>query len=291
MNKVAVLILSQILVLFLFPCSQPVHAAQLYESDKDLTGIAESNPGIYQQMIDAGAKTLIMKGKKPFIVYWIPEGFDDLSKRRILVVMHGTNGNAYHHLSNFLDTAKKHRFGVLSVQWGWPTNKRTLKGKLEYRYIRDARKTYNLIKEGLTHLDRRHDITQGECAWLGFSRSSTQCAVFAYLDKNEGKKYFTLFIATSGGIGKNLPIMRELFSGEHSVKPLTGQHFYFWGGKRDRTHGQNMRQSQPIIEGLGGKVDILRIGKEGHGGFNHNLQYQEEAWVLWYSLCSGKKEK
>lgn len=140
----------------------------------------------------------------------------------------------------------------------------------------------------MTYLSSRYDITQDECAWLGFSRSSTQCAVFAHLDKNEGENYFRLFIATSGGIGKNLPIMRELFSGKHGSKPLTGQHFYLWGGKKDRSQGENMRNSQPIIEELGGTVDILKIGEEGHGGFNHNLQYQEEAWILWDSLCSDK---
>ena len=290
MNRIAIFTVLQILIILL-SCFQATHAAKLHESDKDLAGIAESNPEIYQQMIDAGAKLLIVKGHKPFIVYWIPEDFDSLSKRRILVVMHGTNGNAYHHLSNFLDMAKKHRVGILSVQWGWPTNKRTLNGKLLYKYIEDTRKTYELIKAGLTYLDHRHTITQGECAWLGFSRSSTRCAVFAHLDKNGGKNYFALFIAASGGIGKNLPIMRELLSGKYGVKPLTGQHFYLWCGKRDRRHGENeMRQSKTIIEQLGGIVDILQIGREGHGGFNHNRQYQEEVWALWDSLCSEKKK-
>jgi len=31
-------------------------------------------------------------------------------------------------------------------------------------------------------------------------------------------------------------------------------------------------------------VDILCIGDEGHGGFNHNRRYQNEALVLWFSL-------
>ena len=116
-------------------------------------------------------------------------------------------------------------------------------------------------------------------------------AVFAHLDKNEGKNYFVLFIAASGGVGKNLPIMRELLSNKHGASPLMDQHFYLWGGKRNRSHGENMSQSQTIIEGLGGEVDILRIGREGHGGFNHNLQYQEEALALWNSLCHRKNEK
>ncbi len=292
MNKVTALIFSQIFFLLFCAGLQPVDANELFECDKDVAGIAESNPKIYQQMVDSGARTLILKGYKPFLVYWIPDGFKGLSKRRILVVMHGTNGNAYHHLSNYLVTAKKHTFGILSVQWGWPITKPTPKGTPKYKYIRDARNIYRLIDAGLTYLDRRYSITKSECAWLGFSRSSTQCAIFAHLDKNEGKGYFALFIASSGGIGKHQPIMHELLSGKHGAKPLVGQHFYLWGGKRDRMHGENeMRRSKKIIEQLGGIVDILRIGKEGHGGFNHNLQYQEEAWSLWDSLCQEKNHQ
>jgi len=290
-SRLATFILLQVLPLLLVSRSRLTHPAELYESDKDLARIAESDADVYHRMIHAGAKVLLIRGRKPFLVYWIPEGFDSLPKRRVLVVMHGTNGNAYHHLSHFLDTAKQHKFGILSVQWGWPRYQRTLQGKPEYDYIRDPRRTYDLIKAGLAYLDKRYGITQGECAWLGFSRSSTQCAVFAHLDKNEGEKYFALFIAVSGGIGKDQPIMRELFSGEHGLKPLAGQHFYLWAGKKDRRHGEReMRESKTIIERLGGTVDILRIGEQGHGGFNHNRQYQEEAWALWNSLCSGKRE-
>ena len=287
MNRIAIFIIIQIALLVSH--LHLTYAAKLYESDKDRAGIAESNPEIYKQVIDAGAKVLTLKKYKPFIVYWTPKNFDKFSKQRILVIMHGTNGNAYRHLSNFLETAKKHNFGILSVQWGWPTNRWSPKGKPQYQYIRDARKTYELIKAGLTYLNHQHTIARGECAWLGFSRSSTQCAIFAHLDKNEGERFFALFIAVSGGIGKNQPIMRELLSGKHGDKPLAGQHFYLWGGALDPRHGENeMRQSQSIIEQLGGTVDILRIGKEGHGGFNHNHEYQDEAWTLWDSLCSKR---
>lgn len=289
MCRFKTLFLFQIFILLICLTSQPVYAKELVESNKDLAGIADSDPEIYRQMVDSGAKTLIMKGYKPFVVYWVPKDFKSLSKRRVLVVMHGTNGNAYRHLSNFLDTAKKHKFGILSVQWGWPVTKRGRNKTGKYKYIRDARNIYRLIDAGLMYLDRRYSITKNECAWLGFSRSSTQCAIFAHLDKNEGKSYFNLFIACSGGIGENQPIMRELLSGKYGAKPLSGQHFYLWGGKRDRMHGENeMRHSQKIIEQLGGIVDVLRIGKEGHGGFNHNLQYQEEACLLWNSLCEKK---
>ena len=94
-----------------------------------------------------------------------------------------------------------------------------------------------------------------------------------------------LFVAASGGIGRNMPIMQDLFSGRYGPQPLKGEHFYLWGGEKDIQHGESeMRQTKSIIEELGGKVDILRIGEEGHGGFNHNMQYQEEAWSLWDSL-------
>ena len=80
------------------------------------------------------------------------------------------------------------------------------------------------------------------------------------LDKNEGERYFALFIATSGGIGKNLPIMRELLSGEHGIKPLAGQHFYLWCGKRDRRHGVKVRCSNRRL--LSSDWELLLISCE-----------------------------
>jgi len=291
MKRIRTLVFIWVIMMLSVHVTPLLHAGQFRESHMDLAGIAKSDPEMYQRVTDAGAKTLVMEGQKPFLVYWLPENFRDLPSHRLFVVLHGTNGNAYHHLANFLDSAKKHHFGILSVQWGWPSGKYGLKKKGMYKYIKDARQTYRLIVSGIKYLDRLYSIQKTECAWLGFSRSSTQCAVFAHLDKNEGQKWFALFIAASGGIGENLPIMRDLASGKFGDKPLRGQHFYLWGGKKDRSQGENMRESKPIIEQLGGSVDILQIGKEGHGGFNHNPQYQEEAWRLWASLCSEKTHK
>jgi len=65
MNRVAMFAIPQMLILLLVSCFQPTHATELYESDRDLAGIATSNPHIYRKVIDAGAKLLIVKGRKP----------------------------------------------------------------------------------------------------------------------------------------------------------------------------------------------------------------------------------
>jgi hypothetical protein len=69
---------------------------------------------------------------------------------------------------------------------------------------------------------------------------------------------------------------------------MEGAHFYLWAGKRDRSRttvtgsrAEDMKQAKLLIERLGGIVDVLRIGPEGHGGFNHIIKYQREAFDLW----------
>jgi len=82
-------------VVFLLLLSNTVlHAMELHEADRDFSGIADSDHVIFQQVMSAGAHVLVSPERKPFLVYWVPDVFERQSQRRVLVVMHGTNGNA-----------------------------------------------------------------------------------------------------------------------------------------------------------------------------------------------------
>ena len=54
-------------------------------------------------------------------------------------------------------------------------------------------------------------------------------------------------------------------------------------------HTFRFKGFKKLIEDLGGTVDIFRIGREGHGGFNHNARYQLEAVELWDRLCEARR--
>jgi hypothetical protein len=57
-------------------------------------------------------------------------------------------------------------------------------------------------------------------------------------------------------------------------------------GQREKLRVAAMQQTREILKSLGGIVDRLVMGLEGHSGFNHNLVYQEEAVQLWLKLSS-----
>ncbi len=257
--------------------------ARLKESSRDALGVYKLEPEAYERAMRLGAKVVSLPGMRPFFVFWLPEGFEKQKDRRLLVALHGTNGNAYRHLLQFQPTARKERFGVVSVQWGWPRRGGSRPAKSDYVYL-PTEKTYRVLSVAIEHLARRYAADKRRCAWLGFSRSSTQCALFAFYDKHSGGDYFRLFMAISGQIGADQPMMRALTSGRYGEAPLRGCHFYLWAGRRDRFRVEGMKRSKEMIESLGGAVDILRIGPEDHGGFNHSAKHQTEAVRLWTRL-------
>jgi len=260
----------------------------LKESQKDMLGIYKQQPLYYQEAIKSGVKVVSLRGKRPFFVYWLPEEFEKQKKKRVLVILHGTNGNAYRHLLNFQATAQKEGFALVSVQWGWPDEGAARRGtENRYAYL-PADRTYAVMSVAIEYLSRRYGVDRNLCAWLGFSRSSTLCEAMAFYDKHRGNDYFRLFMAISGQVSPNYHMTKELASGRHGKTPLDGCHFYLWAGLRDRLRVEGMKRSKKIIESVGGTVDILRIAPEAHGGFNHSAKYQAEAVKLWKRLSHAR---
>jgi len=260
----------------------------LTESTEDRLGIYKQQPEYYQQAVNLGVRVVNHPERKVFFVYWLPQGFERRTDKRLMVVLHGSNGNAYRHLLSFRETAQKEGFGLVSVQWGWPGEESLGKGsKGSYDYL-PTRAIYEVISLAVEYLAHRYGVHKNHCAWLGFSRSSTMCAIFAYYDKARGKNYFKLYMAISGGISPEQYMMKEMMSGSHGRAPVKDCHFYLWGGERDGNRVEKMKRSKEIIESLGGIVDVLRIGSEGHAGFNKNSKYQEEAIHLWTKLLDDE---
>ena len=142
------------------------------------------------------------------------------------------------------------------------------------------------MKKAIKKVGRRYKFDKNLCAWHGFSRSSTQCAMYAFLD--EKKKHFNYFIAVSGQIGADQGLMQELISGKHGDEPIEGRHFYLWCGKQD-LNGQRcagMKDSKGVIEDLGGVVDKFKQAKGDHGDYFKNAKFKGDAVKLW--LRRGK---
>lgn len=258
---------------------------ELTEVKQDELGMYAQDQACYQKLMAIGAVTVVQKGEKAFFVYWIPRGFEKLKEKHILVVLHGSRGNAYRHLMNFYETARKHNFGLVSLQWGWPGEEVSIDQSQKQKYVYlYPEATYNAISLAIKYLTKRYGIDIHGCAWQGFSKSSNQSALFAFYDKKTGNNYFRLFVACSGEVRPHEPEMKDLLSGTHGKTPIKGCHFYLWVSQRENGRVAGMQRTKELLESLGGVVEKLVLGPEGHSGFNRNLLYQDEAVQLWLKL-------
>jgi len=259
-----------------------VDVKSLKESPEDILGICKTHAEDFSRAKKAGCKIVNLPQYGTFFVYWLPEGFGRLREKRVLVMMHGSNGNAYRHILNMTDAGGKFGFGLVSIQWGWPS------GKLgRYRYL-SPMSSYRIMTAAVEYMALRHGIDKHLTAWNGFSRSSTQCAIYAFLDRQSGNDYFNFFIAVSGGIGPEQRMVRDLLSGRHGERPIEGEHFYLWNGKQDVRRTECMRNSVSILEKLGGAV-TFRETAGIHGGFYHKPLCQAEAVELWKEQCRRRR--
>ena len=258
------------------------HCAELTEVKQDELGMYAQDPESYQKLMAIGAVTVVQKGEKAFFVYWIPKGFEKREEKRILVVLHGSRGNAYRHLMNFYKTARKHKFGLVSLQWGWPAEEGSTDQtqKQKYDYL-NPEATYQAVSLAIKYLAKRYHIDSHGCALQCFSKASKQSALFAFYDKKTGNNHFRLFMAVSSEVPQNDPAMKDLLSGAQGKTPIKDCHFYLWASQQERNHAAAMQHTKKMLESIGGVVEKLVIGPEKHSGFNHNLLYQEEAVQLW----------
>jgi len=262
----------------------------LHASTEDILQIYKDKPRLYRQAMAAGAKIVNLPKYETFFVYWLPDDFATLKEKEILVVLHGSNGNAYQPILDLCSIGNEEKFGIVSIQWGWPSDifkempgERIAKWEPMYRYF-DPDVIYEIMSTAVEYMAQDQDIDIHRCAWYGFDKSAGQGVLHAFYDTYTGNDYFRLFISASGGIDLTAPLIGELKEGAYGATPLKETHFYLWAGSRDGDMSSTMMQSKEIIESLGGAVPIFRVGEEGHEGFNEKRKHQLEAVTLWRDI-------
>jgi len=278
-------------------CESPLGSLfGLEEVDDDNLGIYERFSEDYEKARELGVRILTVPRSRrislnngademiprTFFVYWLPVGFEVMGEKRIMVMLHGANGNAYQQILTMHEIADKEGFAVVAVQWGLP---RDDGGKFRYMSPRDV---YDVISKALVYMLDVYEVDKNKCAWCGFSAAASQCAVYAFLDRQSGNGFFQLFVAASGQIMPEQRLMQHLIDGTKGSLPLEGTHYYLWAGKRDRRRAEAIEETKDIIEGLGGTVDVLRIGPEGYLGFYQNDEYKLEAVRVWKELDASE---
>ncbi len=104
----------------------------------------------------------------------------------------------------------------------------------------------------------------------GFSRGSANTYAVAALDAGRGKKWFSLAVASSGGVGLDYPPTRALLAGEYGDRPLNGTRWITAAGVRDpqpdRDGIPGMKRTAEWLKEQGATVVFsIEDNTSGHG--------------------------
>src|SRR5574340_1521843 len=130
---------------------------------------------------------------------------------RWVVSLHGSNGFATRDLEIWSPYLKDRNLGIISLQWWFGGGGTT----------QDYYSPFDIYREA-DLLMRRMGIKPGDAMLQGFSRGSANLYAVAALDRNNGQRYFGLFVANAGGASPDYPPTRAVDSGRFGDMPYKG---------------------------------------------------------------------
>ncbi len=255
------------------PPGGQIDVTQLTETDTDILGIAQNDQKVYNEDLEAGAKIVNLEPMHTFFLLWVPEGYEQMSTRRVVVVAHGHTGSSYFQMAQEIPFARKYGYAVVAIQWWTGVGEQMYSGEQVYAFIDTA----------LRYMATKYDAQVDKCAYRGWSQGSGISYQIAYLDRVNGTNYFQLIISHDGGMmpdPSQMSVGREfvtnLYNGVYGDDAFEGKHFYLYAGEEEQAG--YMRNTEEVIPRYGGIVEryVEDIGA-GHAGFFVHPQYHEEA--------------
>ncbi|MFQ6102430.1 MAG: hypothetical protein ACE5OS_14555 [Anaerolineae bacterium] len=237
------------------PGSGAIAVSELVETDDDILGMYKDDTNAYNDVIAAGAKIVNLEPMHTFFVVWVPDGYEDMATRRVMVLAHGHTGSSYFQMAQELEFARKYGYAVVAIQW-WT-------GVGEQMY--SAEQVYAFINTALQYMAYKYNAQLDKCACRGWSLGSEISFQLAYLDRVNGA--FTT----------------DLYNGVYGDDAFEGRHFCLYAGK---SQAKIMHHTAEVIPKFGGVVEQLVEDLEaGHDGFFVHPQYHEEAIEIFLRLA------
>lgn len=196
-----------------------------------------------------------------FVVAWRAPG---TNPKRWIVSLHGSRGFATDDLAIWYPSLRDRDVGLLSVQWwiGAEDTSRSYYAPLQiYREIDIA-----LQKLG---------VQPGMAMLHGFSRGSANSYAIAAIDAGRGRHYFSLIVASSGGVATDFPPTRAILAGAFGDHPLRGTRWVTAAGARDPNPDRDgipamKRTAAWLVEQGATVVERIEDPAEGHGALQLN---------------------
>ena len=251
------LLLLLTLIGLLLPAAQiPLsgQAAELYrqaQSGRFFTDAAKLKPEIMPSS-DGQSFLIVWKARK--------------EPKRWIVSLHGTQGFATDDLALWHPHLKDRDVGLVCVQWWLGAGN----GPTSYY---TPTQIYHEIDLALQKLG----VQPGGAMLHGFSRGSANSYAVAALDAGRGKRYFSLAVASSGGVGLDYPPTRALISSEYGTRPLQGTRWVTAAGERDPNPDRDgipgMQRTTAWLKEQGATiVATIEDPSEGHGALQRNAK-------------------
>jgi len=259
---------------------QELGTSTFEESEIDRLGIYKTMEEPFDFCNGIGAKVVNIAEYETFFVYYLPEGWEDLEEKKVMVLLHDSDECAYSRIQGLYESAEKYSFAIVSLQWGW----RPMKNG-DYKYL-DQDVLYDASIMALRYLEERYDIDEDDVAWNGYGRSGGVSIAQAYYDV-EKNGWFSLFMEISGGLDTSVSMVDDLIEGAYGESPIEGKSFYLWCGTADNggLTCEDMTLDCDLLVGMGAVVDYFDIGQDMDKTYwNNTPESQEHAIELWLNI-------
>lgn len=233
--------------------------------------------------LDNGVQVRLSADHKSYFVLWLPEGSDPENPPPMIATLHGHAGCAFADFYVWHRFLKERGFGLLAIQW-WLGKGESINDYLLPHEI------YRMIDDAFQNLNLR----PGNALLHGFSRGSANLYAVAAMDRNPGRKYFSLFIANAGRANSSYPPTRNIENGDFGELPFQGSSWVTFAGAKDANPDRDgipgMRETADWIHRYGGLVELAIEDPNGdHGGFHRNPHNCDLALDVFDRLRTGAK--
>lgn len=211
--------------------------------------------------------------RQSFVVAWKRPG---TNPKRWIVSLHGSRGYATDDLAVWYPSLKDHDVGLLAVQWWIGTD--------------DSTRSYYAPLQIYREIDlalQRLGVLPGMAMLHGFSRGSANSYAVAAIDAGRGRRYFSLAVASSGGVAADFPPTRAILEGAFGDRPLRGTRWITAAGARDPEPDRDgipaMRRTSAWLEAQGATViERIEDPHEGHGALQRNAANARRALDIFF---------
>lgn len=190
---------------------------------------------------------------KSFVCVWksVPK------PKKWIVSMPGRRGFATDDLAIWHPHLKDREVGLVSLQWWLGTGD----GRSDYYAPEECYREIGAVLKSL-------GAKPGSVMFHGFSRGSANSFAVVALDSGKGAKYFSLAVASSGGVALDYPPTQSILKGDYGKDPLKGTRWITSAGAKDQPRDgiEAMKKTADWLREQGAKVLFaIEDPDYGHG--------------------------